>query len=308
MRQRERFLFTNIEPGFRSTRSKLENLRIYCVRGPMCSCGFYVLIITYIITAAGCAMDDEEEGLTLRARICSGPDSEWSDWSLYFPAMLNTLTAFLLVFYLSQCYTRYQSCVDVCQDLKKAVIDVMLICVGTIGDKEHCTPVLMEFWRTLNLVHLTAYEGKDTNGKGTGIFSFAGFVLPVASAFGVEEFGMLTRDEVEHISRLAELHRSHVLYHQLLFSRLYRLAQTAIAEKWTSANWPVWQNAFAGLRSATERLMHHATMRVPEIYVIAVSLTAFITMWTNFVMLGAGVGAAIRFGSICLQVIVFDCL
>ena len=143
MRQRERFLFTNIEPGFRSTRSKLENLRIYCVRGPMCSCGFYVLIITYIITAAGCAMDDEEEGLTLRARICSGPDSEWSDWSLYFPAMLNTLTAFLLVFYLSQCYTRYQSCVDVCQDLKKAVIDVMLICVGTIGDKEHCTPVLL---------------------------------------------------------------------------------------------------------------------------------------------------------------------
>ena len=209
---------------------------------------------------------------------------------------------------------------------------MMILSVGTIGDKPQSTAILMEFWRTLNLVHITAYEGKDTEG----LFSFQDFVLPVASAFGVEEFGMFTREEVDEIRMHANMHRTHILYHQLLFSRLYRLTQTAIANQYTTAAWPVWQNALAGLRCSTERLMHHATFRVPEICeavldsngargvsapgschrsrsplaacsltaravrlsaaadVIGVSMTAFITLMIDFFMLATGVGAAFR--------------
>jgi len=204
--------------------------------------------------------------------------------------MLNLLTAFLIVFYLNHCFVRYQVCIDICHDLKKAVTDVMILAIGTIGNRPHATAVLMEFWRTLNLVHITAYESKDS----TGLFSFRNFVLPTASAFGYEEFGMLTRAEVEQIEGFAGNRRSGSLYHYLLFSRLYRLAQTAIAEQYTSAAWPVWQSALAPLREASERLMHHATFRVPEIYVMCVGCVAFFTLWVDFFMLATGVGNSFR--------------
>ena len=48
---------------------------------------------------------------------------------------------------------------------------------------------------------------------------------------------------MEHIESLAELHRTHIVYHHLLFTRLYRLTQTAIANGYTKAAWPVWRRS-----------------------------------------------------------------
>lgn len=289
MRDREKRLLRVIEPQKRDLRSYLVNFELYFVRGPLASPTFYVLLITYASIASGCAVT-ESASAPLFTRVCSGPGANWHSWSNYFPHMLNLLTAFLIVFYLNHCFVRYQVCIDICHDLKKAVTDVMILAIGTIGNRPHATAVLMEFWRTLNLVHITAYESKDS----TGLFSFRNFVLPTASAFGYEEFGMLTRAEVEQIEGFAGNRRSGSLYHYLLFSRLYRLAQTAIAEQYTSAAWPVWQSALAPLREASERLMHHATFRVPEIYVMCVGCVAFFTLWVDFFMLATGVGNSFR--------------
>ena len=66
--------------------------------------------------------------------VRAGPGDDWTSWFNLFPPMLSALTVFLLVFYLNHCFVRYQTCYDICQDLKKAVLDVMILGVGTIGE------------------------------------------------------------------------------------------------------------------------------------------------------------------------------
>ena len=132
----------------------------------------------------------------------------------YGPPILNSLAVLMLSFYANTCLGLYKEAYVACQDLKQSIVELMTIVVGTIhpyddDGVESRFNIRMEFWRCVNLFHLCTYVLSD---KTRATYSFEGFLVPVADAFGewdgVEKLGMLRRKELSAIAATNEFERT----------------------------------------------------------------------------------------------------
>ena len=221
------------------------------------------LVLCFVATTAFCS----EEGNELCTRF------ERED---LYPTSLNVLSGFLLVFYINQCYLRYLRMHHACSDLQQATMDIVLLAVGTIGDKPNRRPLLLEIWRYANLVHLTSYSGlTQLRRSPASLYTLEHFILPVATAFGEHDDeshqGMLTSEELEELRAWEnddELEGTHFA-NSMFCAKLYGIVQSSLAHNLTSANWPVWGAALRHMRDASGAIPTFHSDRIPWIYTSA---------------------------------------
>jgi len=193
---REHYLLTVVIPRIRTLKDAIQE---WCCRSTKrtvwAPCVFVVVL--QVGAVAMCAFPQ-------CSFVCAyGPDPEddesepWHShaFSDYGPPMINVLASLMLSFYANVCMGLYKEGYLAAQSLKASVVDLMAMVAGTV--EPEYTVVRHEFWRCVNLYHLTTYVLAD---KSRQTYNMDNFLLPVATAYGlhdgVERFGMLHRDEM----------------------------------------------------------------------------------------------------------------
>ena len=199
---------------------------------------FFLIFVfaIYTIACITCSKGTSENGHVL----CSGgpfadPDAAF-DWSDFRPAVLTTVASLLLAFYTNVCVNVYQQCYLATQDLRRAVIDVVTLAVGSFGHDARSQEVLNDVWRCVNLIHASAYVLSD---KARTTYSFEHFLIPVGRAYGpwdgVERLGMFRKGELDRlmkasmwkrrVSSTTHLHMQSMARLQVTSSRMEELSE-----------------------------------------------------------------------------------
>jgi len=254
---------------------------------------FWFLVILYATVCVSCSVGQSESAPYLYS-LCKGPQDV--AYGQLWPSLLNTLSVFSLIFYLNSMYLRYELAFTTCRENMNSSMTLLVMAIGSCGDSAVSSKVLMEFWRTLNMIHLTNYAGM----VHSEIYSLETFAIPIAMSFGPydekDQFGMLAREDLLEIERLMQESKAHgeaadQLVNRLYNARLYRLVQNVLRDKLTTVAWPAWQAAIIKLRSSAEDLAALTTYRIPAVYTISVRMIVSLTLAADLMILGANVGS-----------------
>ena len=205
---REYFYLTVLTPKKVSMWTARQGLFAVCKFNRMLFISCTMLI--YIVVVTSCALPgeagDERAFSTIAIEVCRGgplgsSKSEALTFEGYSPVLLNSCATLLLAFFCNVARADYGIGYEAVLALKESVLDLMVVCVGTISatPKEGINSVdfLLDVWRSINLVHLTTYSLAD---KARSVYSWHSFVLPIAFNYGpfdwMEKLGMFTRSEV----------------------------------------------------------------------------------------------------------------
>jgi hypothetical protein len=204
LRNREHWFLTVANPrevtALSALRATLASFAYHV--GRVCFTLYALSLFAALVTT--CALSESEAGND----ICRGglltelTDTTQSQWAHYFPTMLTALSTLLMAFYCNIATQQYMSSYYACKNLQQRVSDLVAMAVGSMGDKPEATGLLLDVWRSANIVHLSCYALGD---KARAVYSFDGFVIPVAHAFGMhdgeERQGMFKQGELDLINQ-----------------------------------------------------------------------------------------------------------
>ena len=147
------------------------------------------ILVGYTATCFVCSFGSTEDG----HQLCSGapvddPEAVFS-WKDFRPAVLTTMASLrmspfressslshhrpptqsvclnlacaVLAFYSSITISVYQEAYMACQNLRRAIVQVITLAAGTMGRDERAREVLLDIWRCSNLIHVCAYVLAD---------------------------------------------------------------------------------------------------------------------------------------------------
>ena len=311
MFQRETFFLTVMIPR-RISYSRLL-LAIFSMLRP-CEIWSYVAFcwFCYVCTIAVCSQEDAGDSTA----ICRGGpsfsgDEHWDFRQWQVPAIANGMATLMLAFYSNMCMGMYMQAYSACQELKSAVIDVVTIASGTLKEHERRPELLLEFWRCANLIHLCTYVLAD---KAREVYSFDGFLLPIAEAFGEhdgdDKLGMLRVSELQGLqarlkksvtragavselsNKRGDINSMAAVLNDAIAVRLYRLVEGVVSRKLTSVSWPVWGSALSRLRHSAAGVKQLALFRSPRIYRDFTRAIVLLAVFLDSILLAAAVGRA----------------
>ena len=202
-RNRERLLMTVYDPDrdFMGPRHFASLAFVYS-RRVLTKFYFWGLLLFFVVPFIACSLDESANLSPANAGdagvgLCYGPD-RWK-YADYFPAIVNSFTTFLLVFFTSHNYERYRSLYHSMVDLRTSLSAVVVLGVASIGSYPDSTARSLELWRCANLVNLLSFHSIDPV-----LYSLEDFVFPVAEAFGAASGGgMLPEEEVKRLRKLS---------------------------------------------------------------------------------------------------------
>ena len=211
---------------------------------------------------------------------------------------------------------------------RESVRGIMGMAVGTMGHRPSSRPVLMEFWRCVNLVHVATFDAATIGHRMHDALSVRYFMKPFANHFGWSDrehsadsprsaetppgrrksvadaserkwCGMLRANEVQLIDAIVEGcdetdDNSGELIQQLFFSRLYQLVQYSMDQQLCHVTWPAWQAALLQLRSSHEAMSSLAAYEFPVPYKVAVQGIVYLSLVVDGFIVGSHVASTRR--------------
>ena len=206
---RERFLLSVVMPRYRTFRDSMDEwYQRSTSQSVVCAC--LIVLVLHVAVCLICSNDDA-------SGICAGGPVSTADWSgaeddagksewlashafvTYGPPMINVLASLILSFYANLCMTLFTEGYFAAQELKESVLDVTAMVTGTIP--RQMIEVQMEFWRCVNLYHISSYVLAD---KSRETYNLDNFLIPVSTAYGEyngrTQFGMLKLEELKMLT------------------------------------------------------------------------------------------------------------
>ena len=204
MVEREKFFLNILIPRQRKCRDAMRGWYAVTVYGEGGAAFLLFILALHIGMAELCRSAESDVCPMPLADDATELANFYTSVGWFSPAFLNALASLMIAFYANTCLGLYRDTYSACQSLRNSVQDLSALACGTIHPENR--QARLEFWRCANLFHAVSYVLAD---RQRSAYSFEGFLVPVAEAFGEhdgrDKMGMLRRVELEAFEQVTDV-------------------------------------------------------------------------------------------------------
>merc|ERR1719433_1815583 len=185
---------------------------------------------------------------------------------------LGLFVSFLVVFYVSQCFSRFYNQYFACTSCRGRIFDACCLIRTGLKDKE----VQLRLWRYISLIHISGYCGL------TPVFDRDNLFFPMC-----DKYGLLTPEEKDVINEQFDVDNGGACNRGMVIWALDEITK-ARENQWLSPfDAMMIRDHILQLRAGFGKLYDYSEQGIPFAYSHLISLTSAMYMWTYAFSKGA---------------------